>query len=137
MPYLKPQETDTLTLPSSTPEETYTVTMKRRANYGDQLAAQSAMLKIDSAQGTISEMEWGAYIRSLTVALIVSWTLTDANDHPLPIAAFSLDRLSAEDGQFLSTEAAKRAALRGVAQERPFEKPSSSSSSTDTEPATP
>jgi len=37
------------------------VRLKKRATYGDQLAAQSAMLKLDASNpSTISQMEWGS-----------------------------------------------------------------------------
>ena len=118
MSYIQPIETDTLALPS---DPAYTVTLKRRASFGDQRRAQAAMLKIDTATGGIGEAEWSAYVSSLLTSLIVAWNLTDENDQPLPITAENIDRLAGEDGQFLATEASKRAALRGAAQERPFE----------------
>jgi hypothetical protein len=125
LPYIKPIETDEVALPS---DPAYKVRLKKRATYGDQLAAQSAMLKLDPANPGVNQMEWSAYIQALSVSLIVEWNLTDENDNPLPITGASLARLSSEDGQFLAAEATKRAATRGVEQERPFEKPSSTPS---------
>jgi hypothetical protein len=123
--YLKPVETDVVTLPSS-PE--YTVRMKRKASYGDQLEAQTAMLQVDqSLGGMVTKMEWAAYIRALTVRLIVDWNLSDENGGPLPISASSIDRLNQEDGEFLATEAQTRLRLREKAEEIPFAKPSSDS----------
>lgn len=124
MGYLQPVETDTLPLPSD-PE--FTVTMKRVATYGDQLEAQTAMLQVDGARGTISKMEWAAYIRALTARLIVSWNLTDENGAPLPITTGSIDRLHQEDGEFLSLEAQKRLKIRKPEEDRPFVMPSSTS----------
>jgi hypothetical protein len=120
LPYIKPTESDEVRLPS---DATYFVRLKRRATYGDQLAAQSAMVKVDSANPVATNMEWGAYIRALTVALILEWNVDDENGVVLPISAESLSRLSAEDGQFLSTEATNRAKTRAVEQERPFALP--------------
>ena len=120
--YLQPVETDTFPLPSS-PE--FHVTMKRRASYGDQLDAQSAMLHVDQGfGGTVTKMEWAAYIRALTVKLIVSWDLSDENGAPLPITAGSLDRLNQEDGEFLALEAQKRLKLRQPDSQSNFSQPS-------------
>jgi hypothetical protein len=117
MPYLQATQTDQVDLPT----EGYWVRLKKRATYGDQLAAQSAMLKLDAANpGTVSQMEWSAYIQALTVSMTVEWNLTDENDAPLPITAENIAKLSAEDGQFLATEVTNRAKTRGVEQERPF-----------------
>jgi hypothetical protein len=117
LPYLQPSQTDQVDLPT----EGYWVRLKKRATYGDQLAAQSAMLKLDASNpGTISQMEWGSYIQALSVSMILEWNLTDENDVLLPITAGSLGKLSAEDGQFLATEITERAKTRGVEQERPF-----------------
>lgn len=110
--YLKPTETDTLHLPS---DSAFEVRMKALATFGDTNAAQSAMLKIDSANpGAISEMEWGAYVKALTVSMIVEWNLTDDNGAPLPITGANLDDLKPEDGQFLATEAHKRSTQGSV-----------------------
>ena len=123
--YLQPVETDLLTLPSSSE---FTVRMKRVASYGDQLAAQSAMLQVDQGvTGTITKMEWAAYIRALTVRLITEWNLSDENGGPMPISASSLDRLRPEDGDFLAAEAQKRLKLRKPEQELPFATPSTNS----------
>lgn len=124
MGYVKSIETDTLTLPSS-PD--YWVKIKRAATYGDQLGAQSAMLKLESAgSDVVSQMEWSAYIQALTISMTVEWNLTDEHDQPLPITAASLSKLSAEDGQFLASEVSSRAKTRSVEQERPFAGQSSS-----------
>ena len=123
MGYTRPLETDTLALPSG-PE--YTVTLKQKASFGDQRAAQSAMLKVSAATGEVSDPEWGAYLGVLLSRMIVSWSLTDENDQPLPVTVENIDRLEPEDGQFLAAEVSTRAALRGDARERPFGKPSTS-----------
>jgi hypothetical protein len=121
MPYLRPVQSDEIALPS---DPTYKVRLKKRATYGDQLAAQSAMLKMENgASGVISQMEWGAYIQALTLSMILEWNLTDENDLPLPISAASLEKLSAEDGQFLAAAVTERAKTRAVEQERPFALP--------------
>lgn len=138
MAYLKTPETDTLTLPS---DSAYSVVMKRRATFGDQRAAQSAMVQFSVDDPGNPSAEVGPYIQTLLLRLIVSWNLTDANDHPLPITAEALDEIDPVDGQFLAAEAGKRAALRKVVQERPFANPSTAPSS-DTpsaipEPSTP
>lgn len=117
MPYAKPIETDTLSLPS---DESYTVTLKRRASFGDQRRAQAAMMHVDPLTGTMSEPQWDSYIATLLVRLIVSWTITDENNQPMPVTVENLDRLSPEDGQFLIAEATRRAALRSEAEQRPF-----------------
>lgn len=127
MSYLKAVEADTLKLPSSTPENGYVVVMKKKVSYGDQSAAQSAALKVDPMNGSAT-VEWAPFIRALTVSMIVSWSLTDENDQPLPITIASLNQLTAEDGQFLASEASARAALRGETEQRPFGKPSPSPS---------
>lgn len=124
--YLQPIETDNLTLPSS-PD--FHVVMKRRASYGDQLEAQNAMLHVEQGfGGTISKMEWGAYIRALTVKLITAWDLSDENGSPLAISAANLDRLTPEDGEFLATEAQKRLKVRQPEDAANFSQPSSDSS---------
>jgi hypothetical protein len=122
MAYLKPVETDEVRLPSD--PATYFVRLKKRATYGDQLAGQSAMLQFDpSNPGAPSRMDWSSYIRALAVSLIVEWNLTDENDQLLPVSAASLDRLSAEDGEFLAAAITERAKTRAVEQERPFALP--------------
>lgn len=124
--YLQPVETDQLTLPSGSD---FHVTMKRRATYGDQLEAQAAMLQVDqTAPGVVTKMEWGAYVRALTVRLITAWDLSDEFGHPLPVSAASLDRLAREDGEFLASEAQKRLGTRKTEEERNFATPSSDSS---------
>lgn len=124
--YLQPVETDNLTLPSG---GDFHVVMKRRASYGDQLEAQNAMLHVEQGfGGTISKMEWGAYIRALTVKLITAWDLSDENGAPLPISAASLDRLAPEDGEFLASEAQKRLRPRSQEDAANFNQPSSDSS---------
>lgn len=121
MPYIKPVESDEVVLPS---DATYHVRLKKRATYGDQLSAQSAMLRLETGTaGVVSQVEWAEYIQSLTVAMILDWNLTDENDQPLPITASSLARLAPEDGEFLATEVASRAKTRAVEQERPFALP--------------
>ena len=123
--YLQPIETDILNLPSN---QEFTVRMKRVASYGDQLAAQSAMLQVDQGvTGTITKMEWAAYVKALTVRLIVEWNLSDENGGPLPISAASLDRLRSEDGDYLAAEAQKRLKIRKPEQELPFVTPSTNS----------
>jgi hypothetical protein len=126
--YLQPVETDVVTLPSSTEIDKYTVRMKRRASYGDQLEAQTAMLQVDQTMsGMVTKMEYAAYIRALTARLIIDWNLSDENGGPLPITPANIDRLRQEDGEFLAAEAQKRLRLREQADEAPFVKPSSDS----------
>jgi len=123
--YLQPSETDLLTLPSS-PE--FTVRMKRKATYGDQLEAQSAMLKVDQTiAGTVTRAEWAAYIRTLAARLITEWNLSDELGGPLPITPENIDRLNPQDGEFLAMEANKRLNVRSESDERNFAKPSSDS----------
>lgn len=124
MGYVKPVETDQINLPS---DNQYWVRLKRVATFGDQLAAQSAMLKMDSSAGTVSQMEWRAYLEALSVSMIVEWNLTDEDERPLPINAENLGRLSADDGQFLANAVTERAKTRGVERERPFEPTSTAS----------
>lgn len=126
--YLQPVETDQLTLPSSAE---FHVVMKRRASYGDQLAAQTAMIQVDSpVAGAVPQarMDWAAYMRALTVRLIISWDLSDENGHPLPVTAANIDHLTKEDGEFLAAEAQIRLGLRKQEDERDFAQPSSESS---------
>lgn len=124
--YLQPVETDSLALPSS-PE--FHVTMKRKATYGDQSAAQAVMIQVDQAGANLSpKMDWGAYMRALTVRMVVAWDLSDEAGHPLPISAASFDRLNLEDGEFLVAEAQKRLGMRSPERERDFAQPSSDSS---------
>ena len=125
MGYQKPIEIDELPLPS---DNAYVVRMKRRASFGDQRAAQSAMIKVNGQTGQVSDPEYSAYIGALLPRLIVSWNLTDENDQPLPVTAASLDLLEAEDGRFLVSEATKRTGSGGVAQSGPFATPSATAS---------
>lgn len=117
MPYLKAAEVDELTLPSN---PTYIVKMKRRASFGDQRAAQSAMLKINGQTGQVSDPEWAAYVGALLPRLIVEWNLTDENDNPLIVSPSSIDLLDPEDGQFLTIEATKRTGRGGSSSSGPF-----------------
>jgi hypothetical protein len=115
--YIQPVQTDQVDLPTAG----YWVRLKKKATYGDQLAAQSAMLKLEQGSaGVISQMEWGAYIQALTVSMVVEWNVDDESGQILPISAASLNQLSAEDGQFLANEVASRAKTREAEQERPF-----------------
>lgn len=121
MGYQKPNEVDELSLPS---DPSFVVKMKRRASFGDQRAAQSAMIKVNGQTGQVSDVEWTAYVGALLPRLIVSWNVTDENDQLLPINAATIDNLDAEDGTFLTNEAVKRTGQGGVAQSGPFETPS-------------
>lgn len=124
--YLRALELDQLTLPSS-PE--FFVTMKRVASYGDQLAAQNAMLQVQQGLGgTITKYEWAAYVRALTARLITEWNLSDENGSPLPITAENIDRLRQDDGEFLASEAQKRLKVRPPQEAANFNQPSSDSS---------
>ena len=121
MAYLNTPEVDELQLPS---DPAFVVKMKRRASFGDQRHAQSAMLRINGQTGQVSDPEWGAYIGALLPRLIVEWNLTDENDQPLPITATSIDQLDPEDGRFLTVEATKRTGQAGAASSGPFGTPS-------------
>jgi hypothetical protein len=124
MPYIKQLELDQLPLPS---DEAYWVKMKRKASYGDVLAAQSAMLQVTqgtngSAGQVLTEMEWGAYLSTLTIRLLTEWNLTDASEAVLPITEASLESLQPEDGEFLAAEAQKRLGRRPTTEQIPFGK---------------
>ncbi len=137
MGYLSAAETDELKLPSN-PE--FWVRMKRRASYGDNRAAQSAMLQVSAAPQQpqqpngqqlngnapqmVTDVEIGEYLGTLTVRLIVEWNITDVEGKLLPITLPNLDRLDPEDGDFLSAEAQKRVGGRAPEQQAPFGKPS-------------
>lgn len=112
MGYLAARETDQLWLPSA--PDTYWVRMKKRVEYGDSRAAQTALLKVSAKEDGSGEvataLEVGAFIGTLTVCLITEWNVTDENDQVLPITVDNLDRLSAEDGEFLAAEAQRRKA---------------------------
>jgi hypothetical protein len=122
--YLKSnaQETDQLTLPS---DSDYYVVMKRRAAYGDQLAAQAAVVQVDTDNlggglNTQASVDSGAYVRVLLTRLIVDWNLTDENEQPLPRTLENIERLDPEDGAFLADEANKRVGSRSKEQQVPF-----------------
>jgi hypothetical protein len=125
--YLKKSSSERLTLPSN-PE--FWVEMKRVAQYGDTLAAQSAMLKLSTPEidengaskpvTMVTALEYKAYVKALTVALITAWNLTDADDQPLPIDEASLALLEPRDGEFLAAKATERSRLRPGAQQDPF-----------------
>lgn len=132
MGYYKPAATDLLKLPTN-PD--YWVQMKRRATWGDDQAANAAMVNMSieitgngSAPAPISEMELAAHGRTLVRRLVVEWNLTDENDKPVAITDEALDLLEAEDGQFLLAEAQKRLKVRPKEQESPFETRSSQGS---------
>jgi hypothetical protein len=111
--YIKPTEIDTLQLPS---DAAFEIHMKRTATHGDLTAARSAMLKVENtAAGVITHGEWGAYIHTLVRRLIVNWNLTDESGQPLPITEANLENLKADDGDFLATEAQKRAPAQRTA----------------------
>lgn len=110
MPYLKSSaaETDRLTLPS---DGDYWVDMKKRAAYGDSLAAQSAMVKIETngnGQAKVSEPDSAASVRTLVARLIVDWNLDDEQGQKLPITPETIELLDSRDGNFLAEEANKR-----------------------------
>ena len=122
MPYLKPAETDTVTLPS---DPAYTVVLKRRATFGDQRAAQAAMVSIDVNKPSEAKADVSPFISTLLQRLIVSWNVDGEDGQLLPINAATIDLLDPIDGQFLAAEAAKRSALRTPERERDFATPSS------------
>lgn len=122
MPYLKSTavETDRLTLPSN---GEYYVLMKKRAEYGDSLAAQSAMVKIETngnGQAKVSEPDSAASVRTLVSRLIVDWNLDDENGQKLPITPEMVDKLDPQDGNFLAEEANKRVGERPDEKAIPF-----------------
>ncbi len=145
MGYLSAAETDELKLPSN-PDGAFWVRMKKRAQYGDNRAAQSAMLQISpggpqsngngGAPQMVTDVEIGAYLGTLAVRLIVEWNLTDEAENPLPITLENLDRLDPEDGDFLATEAQKRVGGRTPEKQVPFGTPSTQPS-TGTKSKTP
>jgi hypothetical protein len=148
MPYLKnASDIDELELPSSvaareeheenpdgTPAPTkYVVSMKRKASYGDSLAAQNAMIRFSQGQNghsgeILSDMELARYLRTLAIRLIVSWNLDDEDGQVLPVTEQTLEMLEPRDGQFLTLEAQQRLGRRPELQQRDFSKPSSASS---------
>lgn len=124
MAYLKPQQVDVLPFPSN-PD--YTVTLKRRASFGDTEKASGGMLQVDVTPDLKSftpKVDSSAYIKSLIVSMVVSWTATDEDDTLLPITEASLYKLDPIDGKFLIDEVSKRSQTRPEELERPFEKPS-------------
>jgi hypothetical protein len=126
------QETDRLLLPSD-PDGHYYVVMKRRASFGDDLAAKAAVVAGDdiAAQalaqangrnGIVNQspkVDTAAYVRTLMLRLIVDWNLDDEEGQKLPITAENIDRLDPADGDFLGTEANKRAKGRAAEQQGP------------------
>lgn len=139
MGYLSRPETSRLFLPSNPTDdpEAYWVDMKKRAVYGDNRAAQSAMLQISAAPPNgvppgsngnapemVTDVEVGAFMGTLAVRLIVDWNLTDFEENPLPINLENLDRLDPVDGDFLAAEAQKRIGGRPPEKQAPFPKPS-------------
>lgn len=102
-------EVDTLALPSN-PE--FTVTVKRRIKGGAYADALSRSLRAD---GDIQVM-----IRALMAGAVVSWTLTDGDDQPVPVSEEAIGDLERLDYDFLKEEVSKRAALRPEAEEAPF-----------------
>lgn len=128
MAYIKTAQVDVLPFPS---DPNFTVTMKRKASFGDTEKASAGMLQIDVApdlKGFTPKVDPGAYIKSLVLSMVVSWTVTDEDDSLLPVTEASLYKLDPVDGQFLIDEATKRSKARPEAQEVPFVKPSSDSS---------
>lgn len=117
MPYQKPVDIDTLTLPS---DPAYFVKVKSRLKWGGVSKAQSAMLKVDINSPELSDVEMGAYNNALIASAIVEWNLTDENDKPLPITPESVEELEPEDGQFLLAEVSKRTKLRSAAAQHSF-----------------
>lgn len=117
MPYQKPVDVVTLTLPSD-PE--YFVKIRSRVKWGGVSKAQSAMLKVDINSPELTDVEMGAYNNALIAAAIVEWNLTDEADKILPITPESVEELEPEDGQFLLTEVSKRTKLRTAAAQHSF-----------------
>lgn len=141
MPYLRPQETDLIKLPSN-PE--YWVRLRLRARWGVRTVAQGKMLKISTKQPEpgqkprgiitngedgqqvemVSEAEWDGYIRSLVFGFITEWNLTDEQDQPLALTEENMSALEDEDGQYLAALVQERARPRSKQKERNFEPPS-------------
>jgi len=130
MPYQKKVESDQLFLPSSSE---FWVRMKRRASYGDRMAAQDAMLSvarddelnnegtmtstgvvIATGEGYVSKAELSTYTAELIVRLVLEWNITDENDQVLPITRTTIlaPWFDATDGDFLGNEATARAKLK-------------------------
>lgn len=124
MPYLKSGagETDRLTLPS---DGEFWVAMKKRAAYGDQLAAQAAVVKIETNGNgqavTEPNLDTSAYVRTLMAKLIVDWNLDDEQGQKLPITPATVEMLDPQDGDFLAQEANKRVGGRPDGKQVPFE----------------
>lgn len=122
MPYLKSGQnaTDRLRMPS---DSGYWVDMKRHAEYGDQLTAQAAMMKIEAngnGQAIVSDPDTAASVRMLIANLVVDWNLDDENGQKLPITPQIIDKLDPRDGDFLATEANKRVGGRPDEKQIPF-----------------
>jgi hypothetical protein len=124
MPYLKSASNETVRLDLPSGDGEFWVEMKRRASYGDQLAAQAAVVKIETnAVGqTVTEqsLDTSAYVRTLVAKLIVDWNLDDESGQKLPITPESVDMLEPRDGDFLATEANKRVGGRADEKQGPF-----------------
>lgn len=123
MPYIKAGtgETDRLTLPS---DGEFWVAMKRRATYGDQLAAQASVVKLESnGNGTVAtepNLDTSAYVRTLVSRLVVDWNLDDEQGQKLPISPETVEMLDPRDGDFLASEANKRVGERTDDKQGPF-----------------
>ena len=137
MGYVKPQQVDTLTLPS---DPSYFVKMKARFDWGDRGKITDALVKFDlggAAPGAanLSAVEISTGNRAMVLALITEWNLTGEDEKPLPLTLDSIGLLDPEDGDFLLKEALKRtqAAPLVIADSIP----PSSQPSTDTPSSTP
>ena len=117
MPYQKPVEIETLTLPSNSD---YFVKIRSRIKWGGVSRAQSAMLKVDINSPELSDIEMGAYNNALIASAIVEWNVTDETDKVLPVSPESVEELAPEDGQFLLNEVSKRTKLRSAAAQHSF-----------------
>lgn len=151
MPYVKPQDTDLLKLPS---DPDYWVRMRKHIGWSTRIDSQDSMLRLTvsssgedeeerpnraarrqskkngngaaapATQQVVGRSEWAAYIKTLIIGCITEWNLTDENDVLLPIAEESLAYLEDEDGEFLSDEAQKRSEMRAKKKQGPFGPPS-------------
>lgn len=118
-----------------------TVVFKSAASYGDDLQCEIARAQQGAPEGMplteADQLRYGharirAYVLARTVAMIVSWELTDAEGRPLPIAPAALESLIPAAGNFLASEARIRFEGRPAEREDPFERPSPEPSEADT-----
>lgn len=149
MSYFKSElPTEKLFLPS---DPDYWVVMRAATN-SDKKAARAALIRArprvhgrgkhaqdiplgsdgDTDVSLVTEIDNEAYETALVLRLVVEWNLTTATGEVAPINEGTLGQLTPEDGDFISSEARRRISSR--AQNDPFERPSSPSSSDTAQP---